>query len=545
MDFDKRHVIVTGGAGALGQAVVGALLAAGAVCRVPVRDGKPPEGWLADDRIEVVTRCDLSNEADVERLYGGADDLWASIHLAGGFDMAPVAETDKAALTRLLDMNLVSCHLCCRAAARRFGAGGGRIVNVAARTALEPRTGAGMLATLTMRPPPAPKRFAAARQHRWQLTRFMSSNRVSAALSVSATGAMSKPPARWIDAHKPPAPTYRRSTSPSLLRSQRVTTSMRSSASHPRAACHRAPGLGIPRRLPARPQPRPDRAPLGHGHDDMWLVEVHVRLRWFQGASETRRCRRCNERPATLGAGNGHAQVQFAQPTEEPSSKPRSTRSRRCGCRHSKSQLASRSACSPLATHPIFGAGASTRSPTHTQAASGWTCASAAPSFSFRINLVTRVLITGLGWSLETHQGLERGLHHHRQPAAIDHDVDLGLTCGIGRGRWFVPSGTDRAKASAKVRHARLSVHWGHGSVSGAAPDVQPARVYAVSNPASVFCEQASLRKRGEMPRPSACCVANWLSACTAIQGRCGHIDHRTQLDHRAQQRQFGAGTTS
>ncbi|HXA70907.1 MAG TPA: SDR family NAD(P)-dependent oxidoreductase, partial [Stellaceae bacterium] len=42
----------------------------------------------------------------------------------------------------------VSCYLCCRAAVAgmRKGGGGGRIVNVAARPALEPRQGAGMSA---------------------------------------------------------------------------------------------------------------------------------------------------------------------------------------------------------------------------------------------------------------------------------------------------------------------------------------------------------------------------------------------------------------
>jgi NAD(P)-dependent dehydrogenase (short-subunit alcohol dehydrogenase family) len=45
-----------------------------------------------------------------------------------------------------LDTNIVSCFLCCRAALTVFGADGGRIVNVAARPALEPRTGAGMTA---------------------------------------------------------------------------------------------------------------------------------------------------------------------------------------------------------------------------------------------------------------------------------------------------------------------------------------------------------------------------------------------------------------
>src|SRR2546427_2788588 len=37
MDFRDRYVVVTGGAGALGGAVVGALLEAGAVCHVPCR----------------------------------------------------------------------------------------------------------------------------------------------------------------------------------------------------------------------------------------------------------------------------------------------------------------------------------------------------------------------------------------------------------------------------------------------------------------------------------------------------------------------------
>ena len=37
MDFRDRNVVITGGTGALGRAVVGALLAAGARCHVPFR----------------------------------------------------------------------------------------------------------------------------------------------------------------------------------------------------------------------------------------------------------------------------------------------------------------------------------------------------------------------------------------------------------------------------------------------------------------------------------------------------------------------------
>ena len=38
MDYRDRHVVVTGGTGALGTAMVGALIAAGAVCHVPYHD---------------------------------------------------------------------------------------------------------------------------------------------------------------------------------------------------------------------------------------------------------------------------------------------------------------------------------------------------------------------------------------------------------------------------------------------------------------------------------------------------------------------------
>src|SRR5262249_15368332 len=91
---------------------------------------------------------DLADEAAVERLFGAVPRLWASIHIAGGFAMAPVAKTGKADLMQQVDMNFVTCFLCCRAAvtAMTRTGDGGRIVNVAARPGLEWRSGAGMVA---------------------------------------------------------------------------------------------------------------------------------------------------------------------------------------------------------------------------------------------------------------------------------------------------------------------------------------------------------------------------------------------------------------
>jgi len=148
MDFRDRTVIVTGGTGALGTAVVGALLERGATCHVPFVIAAEAAQYRhrGHERLRLVAAGNLADEAAVEAVYRGVDPLWASIHIAGGFAMGPIAETGKAALMAQLEMNLVSAFLCCRAAVARMQASGGRIVNIAARPALEPRLGAGMTA---------------------------------------------------------------------------------------------------------------------------------------------------------------------------------------------------------------------------------------------------------------------------------------------------------------------------------------------------------------------------------------------------------------
>jgi NAD(P)-dependent dehydrogenase (short-subunit alcohol dehydrogenase family) len=147
MDFQDRHIVVTGGTGALGLAVVEALRKSGAELHVPYLHTAEAERfpYRSDARVHLSGPLDLASEAEVGRFYAGLPALWASIHLAGGFAMGGIAEADRAALMRQVEMNFVSCYLCCRAAVIAMRAGsGGRIVNVAARPALEPRTGAGM-----------------------------------------------------------------------------------------------------------------------------------------------------------------------------------------------------------------------------------------------------------------------------------------------------------------------------------------------------------------------------------------------------------------
>jgi NAD(P)-dependent dehydrogenase (short-subunit alcohol dehydrogenase family) len=148
MDFRDRHVVVTGGAGALGTAVVASLIAAGAVCHVPCFDEAEAQRFRLRGHKQVVLSIsgNLADEAAITELYGRIAPLWASIHIAGGFAAGSLREISMATLRQQIDMNLVSCALCCRAAIVAMASAGGRIVNVAARAGLEWRSGAGMVA---------------------------------------------------------------------------------------------------------------------------------------------------------------------------------------------------------------------------------------------------------------------------------------------------------------------------------------------------------------------------------------------------------------
>lgn len=117
-----KHVVVTGGLGALGKAVVELLSSRGAIVHVA-------------DRPEV----QLDNEAGAVAYFAALPPIWASIHLVGGFAMAPIAETSLADFEAQWKVNAVTCFLSCREAIQSMRkGGGGRIVNVATRTVVSP-----------------------------------------------------------------------------------------------------------------------------------------------------------------------------------------------------------------------------------------------------------------------------------------------------------------------------------------------------------------------------------------------------------------------
>jgi len=118
-----RHVVVTGGNGALGKGVVEVLQQKGAIVHIA-------------DRPDV----QLDSEASASAFYAALPPIWASIHLVGGFAMKPLAETSAADFEAQWRINALTCFLACReaVASMRRGKIGGRIVNVAARPVIAP-----------------------------------------------------------------------------------------------------------------------------------------------------------------------------------------------------------------------------------------------------------------------------------------------------------------------------------------------------------------------------------------------------------------------
>ena len=142
-----KHVVITGGSGALGASVVPALVARGATVHLPMIEASAPD-HLRGERVVATPKVALDDEAAVTAYYAGLPALWGSVHLVGGFAMAPITDTPVAVLDKMLGLNTKTCFLACREAIRtmRKTGVGGRIVNVAARPALVPSAGAGMVA---------------------------------------------------------------------------------------------------------------------------------------------------------------------------------------------------------------------------------------------------------------------------------------------------------------------------------------------------------------------------------------------------------------
>jgi NAD(P)-dependent dehydrogenase (short-subunit alcohol dehydrogenase family) len=131
VSLEGKVAIVTGGAQGIGRAIVHALADAGAT--VAVADLKPPEGGI---------RADVSSEEDVEAMvrevterHGGIDILVNNAGLYATLPMRPFEQIPLEEWRRVMDVNVASMFLTCRAVVPLMRErGGGRIVNISSGT---------------------------------------------------------------------------------------------------------------------------------------------------------------------------------------------------------------------------------------------------------------------------------------------------------------------------------------------------------------------------------------------------------------------------
>jgi len=142
--------IVTGGTGALGQAVVMRLLVDGMTVCVPFVVDAEDEALRArargmGDRL-LTRRADVTDPAAVEtfvatvvRAHGRIDALVAGV---GGFAGGGLIDTDRATWDRMLALNLTSTFTAARAVVPAMvSAGRGRVVAISSRGVLPPMPG--------------------------------------------------------------------------------------------------------------------------------------------------------------------------------------------------------------------------------------------------------------------------------------------------------------------------------------------------------------------------------------------------------------------
>ena len=143
-----RVAVVTGGAGALGQAVTTRLLAGGATVCVPLefpKDGDrlrravpdADRGRLALDTVDVTDLEAMTRLA--ASVVGGHGRIDVLVTIAGGFAGGALVETDRATWDRMLAVNLTSVFVATRAVVPHMvKAGRGRVVTIASRAAVSP-----------------------------------------------------------------------------------------------------------------------------------------------------------------------------------------------------------------------------------------------------------------------------------------------------------------------------------------------------------------------------------------------------------------------
>lgn len=138
--LEGKVAIVTGGAQGIGRAIADGLAESGA--RIVIADVENAEGAAAAYPDGVGLEVDVSSEEDVTRMTseavgrcGTVDILVNNAGLYASLPMRPFEEIPVDEWRTVMDVNVLSMFLCCRAVVPVMrGQGGGKIVNISSGT---------------------------------------------------------------------------------------------------------------------------------------------------------------------------------------------------------------------------------------------------------------------------------------------------------------------------------------------------------------------------------------------------------------------------
>ncbi len=137
-EFSGKSALVTGAGRGIGRGCALALAAAGARVTVVSRSVTELESVVAEIQAlggeARAIGCDVTNDADLDRLFSQMDRCDVLVNNAGGNQPEPFLSVEPATLDRLLQLNVRSMFLCAQHAARRMVAqGGGVIINMSSQ----------------------------------------------------------------------------------------------------------------------------------------------------------------------------------------------------------------------------------------------------------------------------------------------------------------------------------------------------------------------------------------------------------------------------
>ena len=146
-----RTVLVTGGSGALGQAITRRFLGAGDTVCVPWIVEKERERLETSVSVETRTRlllerCDVGDDAAMARLVASViareRRLDVLVSAVGGFAMGDLEHTDRGLWDTMIALNLTTQYVAAHAVLpHMLAAGSGRIVAIASRAVVPPGGG--------------------------------------------------------------------------------------------------------------------------------------------------------------------------------------------------------------------------------------------------------------------------------------------------------------------------------------------------------------------------------------------------------------------